>query len=237
MTDAAAVADDKVSLERLQLELTVEKLRLEAEALRRQQSQSISTLISSLLPAISTFLAVGAFAFSLYQQRVNEQHWREDAKKADEIRQAENQRLSEEVKRADELRRAETKRLAEERNLEIRRQAAVPFWERQLELYLLASEQAGILATSDDPAALKKANLTFRELYWGRLASVEDVGLSQTERAVEAAMVQFQRALDDKQDRAKLQPLALQLARRVRDSIQPSFNLEIGAPNAPSMSK
>lgn len=104
---------------------------------------------------------------------------------------------------------------AETRQLEARK----PFLERQLTLYTEATQNAAILATSDDPAAKEKARRRFLELYWGELAMVESDG-------VKAAMVNFYGCLVQICDQPKMQQRSLELAHACRASLAVSWGVQ-----------
>jgi hypothetical protein len=121
---------------------------------------------------------------------------------------------------------------------ELRREAAKPFWDMQLRLYVRASEAAAAIAVTNDARLRVRAEVDFWTLYWGPLASVEDVGLFSSEEKkhparVEAAMVAFGAHLRDhpqeSRKRKELERLSLELAHAIRDEIGPSFALEAPA--------
>lgn len=66
-----------------------------------------------------------------------------------------------------------------EREDALRREAAMPFWDAQLEFYFPASKAVATIAVTEDIEARKRAITEFWTLYWGPLACVEDIGLSQ----------------------------------------------------------
>ncbi len=103
---------------------------------------------------------------------------------------------------------------AETRRIE----ATKPFLERQLKLYTDATQAAAMLATSKKPDELDVANKKFWSLYWGELALVED-------KRVEAAMVQFGRALESGSVGQQLQQPSLSLAHACRDSLAESWGV------------
>ena len=94
-----------------------------------------------------------------------------------------------------------------------RLEAQRPFLEYQLELYKETARVAVGIATSG-PQRQSELKRRFEELYWGELALVES-------RSVEAAMVQFRKAL--KLDSADLKPKALDLAHALRQSLAQSW--------------
>jgi hypothetical protein len=65
-----------------------------------------------------------------------------------------------------------------------------PFLEKQLQISVEATDAASRLATATDPDEWERARQEFWQLYWGRLALVED-------RAVEARMVEFGRLIPE----------------------------------------
>ena len=132
----------------------------------------------------------------------------------------------------------------QQRAIESRREAARPFWDTQLRLYVRAAEAAATIATSNDGAATDRAEVEFWTLYWGPLAIVEDASLAQGPRAaVEDAMVALGAYLRShpKAARSKdeLARLSLRLAHAMREQTGPSFSLELaplGERSAPGAS-
>ena len=98
-------------------------------------------------------------------------------------------------------------------------EATKPFLERQLKLYTEATQAAATLATSKNRQELDAATKKFWSLYWGELALVED-------KRVEAAMVQFGRALDAGSSCHELQKASLDLAHACRDSLAESWGVK-----------
>jgi len=98
-------------------------------------------------------------------------------------------------------------------------EATKPFLERQLKLYTEATQAAATLATSKNRQELDAATKKFWSLYWGELALVED-------KRVEAAMVQFGRALDAGSSGHALQKASLDLAHACRDSLAESWGVK-----------
>lgn len=98
-------------------------------------------------------------------------------------------------------------------------EATKPFLERQLRLYTEATQAAATLATSGIQQEVDAATARFWSLYWGELALVEDA-------RVEAAMVQFGRALDVGESNARLQQASLALAHACRDSLAESWGVK-----------
>ena len=78
---------------------------------------------------------------------------------------------------------------------------------------------AATLSTSKKPEELDAANKKFWSLYWGELALVED-------KRVEAAMVQFGRALESGSVGQQLQQYSLALAYACRDSLAESWGVK-----------
>ena len=117
-----------------------------------------------------------------------------------------------------------------DRTEELKREAAKPFWDTQLSLYIQAVNAAAEIATSDDEAKRKSAESEFWLLYWGPLSCVEDMGVGEKKgAAIEGAMVEFGTYLEQhtgsSRKKEQLQPLALELAHAIRDEIAPSFDL------------
>ena len=98
-------------------------------------------------------------------------------------------------------------------------EATKPFLERQLKLYTEATQAAATLATSKNRQELDAATKKFWSLYWGELALVED-------KRVEAAMVQFGRALDTGSSDHALQKASIDLAHACRDSLAESWGVK-----------
>lgn len=120
----------------------------------------------------------------------------------------------------------------ESRQLELRREAARPFWEKQLPLYLEAAEKAAFIAISENEKSRREAAERYWVLYWGPLAAVEDVGLSKPEPKVETAMVKFGELLtpDITNNREELRRASLELAHAIRDAADPAFQIKPSKP-------
>ena len=103
---------------------------------------------------------------------------------------------------------------AETRRIEATR----PFLDRQLKLYTEASQAAATLATSKNSEDTAAANQRFWSLYWGELALVEN-------KRVEAAMVEFGRALEQGSRGRELHALSLKLAHACRESPAESWGV------------
>ena len=110
--------------------------------------------------------------------------------------------------------RTEAERLSATRRIE----ATKPFLERQLKLYIEASQVAAVIATTSINAARSKAVNRFWELYWGELALVENT-------EVQAAMVAFGGGLNNKASLGELQQLSLTLAHACRFSLDKSWGI------------
>jgi hypothetical protein len=102
-------------------------------------------------------------------------------------------------------------------------EATKPFLDRQLTLYIEASQVTAKIATSEDAGEVAAAKKRFWELYWGELALVED-------NDVATAMVNFSKAMappDNKAvDPVALRQASLALAGRIRDSLAKSWNTD-----------
>jgi hypothetical protein len=109
--------------------------------------------------------------------------------------------------------RAERKREAIQRRIE----ASRPFLEKQLEFYLDATLVAAIIAVSKDDAAVAAATERFNELFWGKLALVEDKG-------VEQGMIAFKEAVEKGGDREQA---SLDLAHACRNSLAKSWGTPV----------
>ena len=159
-------------------------------------------VVGRYLPLITAFLAVAGFWFGIIQFNAQ--------KKDSELKQAEA-----------DSQRAE----------EFQREAARPFWDAQVKLYLRAAEAAATIATAEKDDDIKRAEADFWSLYWGPLAAVEDVGIEgRVKPEVEPAMVEFgqyllqnSHAVDKKK---RLHHLSLKLAHAFRNSFPTSFHLE-----------
>ncbi|QYY33787.1 hypothetical protein K2O51_33625 (plasmid) [Cupriavidus pinatubonensis] len=98
-------------------------------------------------------------------------------------------------------------------------EATRPFLDRQLKLYTEATQAAATLATSTKDEELTSAKEKFWSLYWGELALVED-------KRVEAAMVNFGKALEKRLAVNELKILSLELAHACRDSLGESWGVK-----------
>src|SRR5262249_151011 len=92
-------------------------------------------------------------------------------------------------------------------------EARRPFLQKQFEFAIEAVQAAAQLSTTTDREIFERAKVVFWELYWGRLAIVEDDKL-------EAAMVNFGEALPrygaDSGNRGELLELSLDVAHATR---------------------
>jgi hypothetical protein len=101
-----------------------------------------------------------------------------------------------------------------------------PFLNLQLNLYQEAASTAANLATSTDPAELRRAEARFWQLYWGELAMVENGGFKPRHGGVEGAMVRFGHQLRaDSANRSALQQQSLCLSHTLRDSLAESWGV------------
>jgi hypothetical protein len=98
-------------------------------------------------------------------------------------------------------------------------EATRPFLDRQLKLYTDATQAAATIATSTSNEEVTGARARFWSLYWGELALVED-------NRVEAAMVEFGRALEAGAKGKEIAPLSLRLAHACRDSLAESWGVK-----------
>lgn len=106
--------------------------------------------------------------------------------------------------------------LSTSRALEARR----PFLEHQMELCFETSRLAARLAVAQ-PEARDEADLQrYYALFWGELAMVED-------RAVEAAMVRFERSLSGGAAPAVAQQQALRIAYACRDLVLDGWGVDL----------
>jgi hypothetical protein len=113
-----------------------------------------------------------------------------------------------------------TYREAQHQQAETRRiEATRPYLDKQLALYIEATQVTARIATSGDAAEVEKSLKRFRELYWGELALVEHGDVAR-------AMVAFREALDNKKPQPELARLALTLAHACRDDLAMSWGTE-----------
>lgn len=138
---------------------------------------------------VSPLLAVAAFFWGIYTYRDNAQQ---------------------QMKRVE----AEAARTAETRRIEATR----PFLDKQLPLYIEATEVAAKIATSLDADEIAKATRRFNELYYGALSLVEGKKVAQ-------AMISFKAALD-KRETEGLPGLALDLAHTCREELAASWGTD-----------
>ena len=93
-----------------------------------------------------------------------------------------------------------------------------PFWEKQIDLYVQASDAAATLAVAQPGAEWERAKLRFLVLYNGSLAIVED-------KAIDSAMVRFKGKLEAfEQDptpdtREEMRKASLSLAHSFKESL------------------
>jgi hypothetical protein len=209
-------------------EATIAKLELEVENLKRQNEKLAfeveelraegpkAKLLRRTLPFLTGLITVIAIPVSVFKY-VDEQQAARAAKAATEKAEAS----------------AQTK-AANDRVIELKREAAKPFWDRQLALYLDAAESAAVIATTADEAKRKLATERFWVLYWGPLAAVEDVSSTQLPLPeVEAAMVRFGRLIGGTppKSRDELSRAALELAHAIRREVGPTFEVELSRDN------
>jgi len=191
------------------LELENDKLKLEIQSLIDKDSWT--NKVEKYIPVITALIAVAGFWFGVYQFH------RQEKAAMEKVAIEQQQRLED---FQGELRRAN-----ETKELELRK----PFWEKQLELYFVASEAAATIATSQDKEVRATAEANFWILYWGPLGIVEDAGMKKPEDAVvERAMVRFGNCLSGK-DTCSMQELknrSLSLAHKCRESIGKSWEVK-----------
>lgn len=208
--DSPAQGLDEKSLAVAKLQREVQFLTSQNEKLSFEMKELMSEgawvrKVNRLLPVITGLLAVAGFWFGIIQY------------------------LGAEKKAYDQRQAAEDSRIEQEKTA-----AATPLWDKQLKLYIEATEVAAIIATTKDPEQRKLAEQRFWVLYWGPLAAVEDVGLMKQDSAdIEAAMVRFGEALRKKSGDGNandLEQLSLNLAHSVRKSIAPTFDVKSAVP-------
>jgi hypothetical protein len=213
---------DHLKAENAKLELENQKLTLELTHLKTPPHWTAH--VKPYVPVISTLLAVVAFCFGVWQY-----HEAETARRVQE-QTAETDRLNQQ--RQADLDRLNQQKLADDTfRLNLRRDTAKPLWDKQLALYIEATEKAAVIATTDDDVARREAEKRFWVLYWGPLAAVEDVGLEKEQKPrVERAMVEFGRAIENKEpvarNRDELAQLSLNLAHAIRDALPRAFDVQ-----------
>ncbi len=147
--------------------LEIEKLTLENRLLKLElKERSEADLwkhLSRMAPSLATLLAVAGFVFGIAQYA---------------IEQSANRKSSD----------AQAQRDVEARDREFMK----PLWEKELELYMKASEVAAIIATSKDAVKRQAAEAEFWTLYEGPLIIVESKSLSR-------AMVNFGNCLNKRE--------------------------------------
>lgn len=225
-------------LEHEHLQQEVAKLKLEVQRLRGWGEFLARTL--GLLTALGAIVSI---AYSIHHSReqqavvlrqiqqseINQADARAAAEKQFHLRQEQQERARTEAEK-------QRKEAEDRRAEELWRDAARPFWEAQLKLYLRASEAAALIATpsADEPKTVAESRVAaereFWLLYWGPLAIVEDVGTKGRRPEIVQAMVAFGDYLrrhpdPTKRDRKEMERLSLRLAHAMRDAAGPSFNL------------
>src|SRR5262245_38054832 len=165
-THAATVGDAQQDPQTKKLELEIENLRHENEKLtfelaELRNERAWERRLKSLLPTLTAVIAVAGFWFGIVQSVRAEFTARKD-------------RLIAEGKRKEE--RDEENRLYRQ---ELTRETARPLWDRQLALYIEATEKAATIATVANEELRTAAEARFWILYWGPLAAVEDVGITK----------------------------------------------------------
>jgi len=100
-------------------------------------------------------------------------------------------------------------------------EAKKPFFEKQMTFYVDAMETVSKLANSDAPEAGVVDH--FWEIYWGRLAAVEDT-------QVDRAMVIFGKKLNAKVPKVCLQQVSLLLAHCVKKSWADTWQVTLDIP-------
>jgi hypothetical protein len=124
-----------------------------------------------------------------------------------------------------------------ENERQLLKEAAKPFWDEQIKLYIKAAQAAATIATYKEGNMKSRAEAEeeFWILYWGPLAAIEDVGTR--ENKVEKAMINFGRYIretpHDARDQRTLERLSLDLAHAIRAVVAPSFDLK-AAPSSDS---
>ncbi len=219
-------AQEDPMLEKLKLEVKYlgsqnEKLAFEINELKGEGAWV--RRVNKLLPVITGLVAVAGFWFGIIQ------YLRAESASLAQRKESETASLTQ--RQEAEKARVEQQKAADDVfRRELKRETAKPLWDKQLSLYIEATETAAIIATGKDSAKQDRAEQRFWELYWGPLAAVEDIGIvKQDSAAIEAAMVRFGTELKKKpEDRQEglLKERCLELAHSVRTAIAPTFDVE-----------
>ncbi|WP_425617164.1 hypothetical protein NA78x_000835 [Anatilimnocola sp. NA78] len=188
--------------------------KLEHELLELKNASTLersARRFSPFIPLLTASLGIAAFCFGVYQYIQAEN-------KSRELRETEISKQHDERTRA-----------IEAATLESQRAATDTLWREQLSLYLKASENAALVATSGDEDTRAKAEAQFWMLYWGPMGAVEDLTLfGQIEEAkIEAAMVAFGNELKTSpRDQGRLKSKSLNLAHTIRNGIKGVFEVK-----------
>ncbi|MBN9119639.1 MAG: hypothetical protein J0I06_10875 [Planctomycetes bacterium] len=218
------LTDDE--LKRRHLEQEVEKLKLEVKKLQQSAIWDHLGRVLGIATAIGAIVSVWVGLQQYYGQQTQIERQFQDQRKKDE-----DQFRAEQVRRDEDRAKAELerKKVDEQRTAELQREAARPFWDSQLKLYLRAAEAAALVATTDSDEVRAKAEREFWVLYWGPLAIVEDVTAQGVRSKIAGRMVEFGNYIRDtpvtKRDRQRMEQFSLRLAHAMRDATGPSFNL------------
>ena len=108
--------------------------------------------------------------------------------------------------------------------VEAQREAKKPFYEKQLALYLEATNVTSRISTPISEEDKNAAIVRFGQLYWGQLVLVED-------QKVATAMIAFKKALenttDSEEEKAEnLKRKTIELARKCRESLKESWEVD-----------
>lgn len=176
-------------------EIELEKLKLENEKLKLeiaalQKGKKWSEILQGYLPFISILLAVAGFGFGVYQYRNQEEQNRSQGK------------LNYEAQINNE-----------------RRDFMKPLLEKQLALYLEASEAASTIATTTDVNERKKALNNFWRLYYGPLVMVENTEVSGAMKTLGDCVPPRGNC-----DKGELSNLSLKLATKLQTALLSSWN-------------
>ncbi len=177
--------------------LELEKLALENRKLKLQLDKELDgdfwSWVGRMSPLLATLLAVAGFLFGVKQY-------------VDQQQASRNAAL-----------------LQERRELEARdRDFMKPLWEKELQLYLRASEIVATIATTKDPQKRRAEEAEFWKLYQGPLIVVEDKRLS-------GAMVRFGKCLNGEEEcrEEELKNRSRSLASTIQETIEEAARVRL----------
>ena len=211
------MSSDLAILAHQKLEHEVELLKEELAAIRSEGK--LAKGIKRFQPLAAALVGVAGFVFGVVQYTNAESSRLAQQKKAEEDRLAQQKEAE-----ANRAREQEAANATFQRTL--KRETARPLWEKRLALYIDAATATATIATKPDGPDRKAAEERFWVLYYGPLATVEDIESTDGAKNITGAMVSFGAALKNGADKDKLQGLSLALAHAVRKAITPGFDVK-----------